>query len=53
VHGPIRVGGAAFTDAGVRVVDGYPELLVGAQALQRSILLIDQRSMRVAVCPQG
>lgn len=52
VRGPIRVGNAAFPDAGVRVVDGYPELLVGARVLQQSILMIDQRSMRVAVCPQ-
>lgn len=52
VHGPIRVGNASFPDAAVRVVGGYPELLIGAQALQQSVLMIDQRSMRVAVCPQ-
>jgi hypothetical protein len=50
VAGPIRIGEAAFPDAEMRVVDGYPELLVGARALQQSVLAIDQRSMRVAVC---
>lgn len=51
VPGPIRIGDAAFANAEVRVVDGYPELLVGAYALRQSTLLIDQRSMRIAVCP--
>lgn len=51
VPGPIRIGDAAFSNAEVRVVDGYPELLVGAYALQQSVLAIDQRSMRIAVCP--
>lgn len=51
VPGPIRIGHAAFSNAEVRVVNDYPELLVGAYALQQSTLLIDQRSMRIAVCP--
>ena len=51
LHGPLRVGSAVFTDVDARVVEGYPELLVGAHALQRSVLMIDQRSMRIAVCP--
>ena len=53
VAGPIRVGGAAFADADVRVVADYPELLIGARALQQSRLMIDQRSQRVALCPRG
>ncbi|MFC5570162.1 aspartyl protease family protein [Lysobacter yangpyeongensis] len=51
VHGPFRIGGVSIADVEVRVSDRYPELLVGAHALQDHVLLIDQRSQRVAVCP--
>ena len=34
----------------VRVSDRFPELLVGAHALQDAVLMIDQRSQRVALC---
>ncbi len=51
VHGPLRIGGLAISDMEARVSERYPELLVGAHALQQSVLVIDQRSMRLAVCP--
>lgn len=49
--GPFRIGAATLSDVTVRVSERYPELLVGAHALQRFALLIDQRSKRVALCP--
>lgn len=52
VRGPLRIGGIALADVEARVSDRYPELLVGAHALQQSVLMIDQRSMHVAVCPR-
>lgn len=52
VPGPFRIGGVALADVEVRVSERYPELLVGAHALQQSVLMIDQRSMRIAVCPR-
>lgn len=52
VPGPFRIGNIALRDAEVRVSERFPELLVGAHALQRSVLLIDQRYQRVAVCPR-
>lgn len=48
--GPVRVGSIALTNVEVRVSDRFPELMVGAHALQDAVLLIDQRSRRVAVC---
>lgn len=50
VPGPIRVGALRFTNVEVRVSDRFPELLVGAHALQDAVLMIDQRSQRVALC---
>jgi hypothetical protein len=50
VRGPFRIGGASLSNVEVRVSDHYPELLVGAHALQHFIVMIDQRSKRVAVC---
>lgn len=50
LHGPFRIGNSQWSDVEVRVVDGYPELLVGAHALQHRILMIDQRSKTVALC---
>ncbi|WP_242111910.1 aspartyl protease family protein [Luteimonas aquatica] len=49
-RGPLRIGEAAFSNVEVRVSERYPELLVGAHALQRSVLMIDQRSRRIALC---
>jgi hypothetical protein len=51
VHGPFRIGEASLSDVEVRVSARFPELLVGAHALQRFVVLIDQRSHSVAVCP--
>lgn len=50
VHGPFRVGAVSLSDVEVRVSDRFPELLVGAHALQDAAVLIDQRAQRVAVC---
>jgi len=50
VHGPVQVGGLVLRDLDARVSDRYPELLVGALALKDSVLMIDQRALRVAVC---
>ncbi|MDQ0248007.1 putative aspartyl protease [Sphingomonas kyeonggiensis] len=51
LHGPFRIGVATLSDVTVRVSDKYPELLVGAHALQHFTLLIDQRASSVALCP--
>lgn len=51
IRGPLRIGPASFSDVEVRVSDRYPELLVGAHALQHFVMLIDQRSRRIALCP--
>lgn len=50
VHGPFRVGELSVSDVEVRVSAQFPELLVGAHALQQTVVLIDQRSKTVAVC---
>lgn len=52
VHGPFQMGQASIRDVEVRVSERYPELLIGAHALQDFIVLIDQRSKTVAVCPK-
>ena len=49
--GPFRIGAAELRDIEVRVSEKYPELLVGAHALQHFALLIDQRTQSVALCP--
>ena len=48
--GPIRIGSVDYANVEVRVSDRFPELLVGAYALQDAVLMIDQRSRRVALC---
>ncbi len=50
VRGPFRIGGASLSNVEVRVSDRYPELLVGAHALQHFVVMIDQRSRSVALC---
>lgn len=50
VHGPFRIGEVEMSDVEVRVSAQFPELLVGAHALQQAVVLIDQRSKAVAVC---
>lgn len=52
VRGPFRIGAATLSNVEVRVSDRYPELLVGAHALQNFTMLIDQRSRQIALCPQ-
>lgn len=51
MHGPFRIGAAELADVEVRVSEKYPELLVGAHALQHFALLIDQRTQSIALCP--
>ncbi len=51
VHGPFQIGGVRLWDVQVLVSERYPELLVGAHALQGLTILIDQRSKSVAICP--
>lgn len=51
LRGPFRIGAATLADMEVRVSEKYPELLVGAHALQHFALLIDQRSSSIALCP--
>lgn len=50
VHGPFRMGGVSLSDVQVRVSNRYPELLVGARALQHFVVMIDQRSKSIALC---
>lgn len=50
-EGSLKVGALTLQDFEVRVADRYPEAVVGAHALQDSVVLIDQRSQRVAICP--
>lgn len=50
VQQPIRMGQVSHAQAEVRVSPNYPEVLVGARALQDAVVLIDQRSQVVAVC---
>lgn len=52
--GPLVIGAARLSALEVRVSEKFPELLVGAHALQGHVLAIDQRSRRVALCsPPG
>ncbi|WMJ71297.1 aspartyl protease family protein [Stenotrophomonas sp. 24(2023)] len=48
---PLRVGGLTLHGLDVRVSDRYPEAVIGAHALRESVVLIDARSKRVALCP--
>jgi len=50
VLGPFQVGGLSLSNVDVRVSQKFPELLVGAHALQDAVVLIDQRSHAVAIC---
>ena len=49
--GPLVMGGARLAELEVRVSEKFPELLIGAHALQGHVLAIDQRSRVVALCP--
>jgi len=50
IRGPFQMGSATLSNVEVRVSDRFPELLVGAHALQNFVLLIDQRSKSIAIC---
>jgi predicted aspartyl protease len=50
VHGPFGIGEATLSNVDVRVSDRLPEMIVGAHALQDTVVMIDQRSRTVAVC---
>ncbi|MBD7952921.1 aspartyl protease family protein [Stenotrophomonas sp. Sa5BUN4] len=50
VQGPIEIGQLRLADVEVRVSAKYPELLIGAHALQQAVVLIDQRARAVAIC---
>ena len=50
IPGPFQIGNASLSDVEVRVSERFPELLVGAHALQDVVLMIDQRSRTVAIC---
>ena len=48
--GPVQVGGMQLEDITVKVAADYPEVLVGAHALQGHVVLIDQRHSTLAIC---
>lgn len=50
IRGPFQIGNASLSNVEVRVSDRFPELLVGAHALQGFVLMIDQRSKSIALC---
>ena len=50
IHDTIRIGTEAFTGADARVVDGFPELLIGSRVISRYVVLIDQRTQTLALC---
>lgn len=52
MQAPVRIGNVALSNVEARVSERYPELLVGAHALQQSVLMIDQRSRRITLCPR-
>lgn len=51
LKGPVRIGAIALTDVDALVSDRFPELLIGSRILSRFVLVIDQRSRSVALCP--
>ncbi len=48
--GPVQVGGLRLEDIPVKVAADYPEVLIGAHALQGHVVLIDQRHSTLAIC---
>jgi len=48
--GPVEIGGARLEGIAVKVATDYPEVLIGAHALQGHIVLIDQRHSTLAIC---
>lgn len=51
VTGPLRIGGIAVSDVDALVSERLPEVVVGSRILERSVLVIDQRSRLLAPCP--
>ncbi|HDS1124850.1 TPA: hypothetical protein QDZ60_002149 [Stenotrophomonas maltophilia] len=49
--GTLQAGALTLRNFEVRVAQRYPEAVIGAHALQASVVLIDQRSQRVAIYP--
>lgn len=50
IAGPFKIGAIHISDVEVRVSERFPELLVGAQVLQKFAVLIDQRSKTIELC---
>jgi predicted aspartyl protease len=48
--GPVQIGLARLAVSEVRVSEQFPEVLIGAHALQNHAVLIDQRTKLVAIC---
>jgi hypothetical protein len=51
LRGPVRIGAIALTDVDALVSPRFPEVLVGSRILSRFVLVIDQRSRSLALCP--
>jgi predicted aspartyl protease len=51
VSGPFIISKVSLSNVNVRVSDRFPELMVGARALQNFRIMIDQRSKQIAICP--
>ena len=47
---PIRIGSETFVGTEARVIDNFPELLVGSHIVSQYVLLVDQRTKAVALC---
>lgn len=53
VQGPFQIGAAKVANVEVRVAERFPEMLIGAHVLQEFVVLIDQRSKKIALCQRG
>jgi predicted aspartyl protease len=51
LKGPVRIGAIALSDVDALVSRRFPEVLVGSRILSRFVLVIDQRSRSLALCP--
>lgn len=51
IKGPVQIGNVSSSDVPVRVSDKFSEVLVGAHFVQNRVVLIDQRTQSVAICP--
>lgn len=51
IKGPVRVGNVTSSGVQARVSEQFPEVVLGAHFLRDRVLLIDQRSQTVALCP--